>query len=162
MAQDVQLGLPSDLLHYFDRCSMAASLEVRVPYLDHVFVDYCLSLPQRFKIAGRETKSLLRQAGRDLLPPDVVAAPKTAFFSRAVDGWVTARANRDIADYLRPASAAVRTFLQPHAVDAWLDRVETPDDRRNWFLVGLLFLEIWLSESVPRARRTPAPPLFVS
>ena len=65
-------GLP-ELLRYEDRNSMAHSLEARVPILDHRLVELAFSLPGGELIRGGETKSVLRRALADLLPPEVVA-----------------------------------------------------------------------------------------
>ena len=47
---DARLGLADDMLHYFDRASMAHSLEVRVPFLDHQLVELCATIPSRYKL----------------------------------------------------------------------------------------------------------------
>ena len=58
---DAQLGLADDMLHYFDRTSMAHSLEVRVPFLDHHVVEYCARIPADLKVRRLQTKYLLKQ-----------------------------------------------------------------------------------------------------
>ena len=68
MFLDGQLALPDNMLHYFDRMSMAASLEVRVPYLDHVLVSRASRLPSAARVDGRlTTKIVLRRAGSEVL-----------------------------------------------------------------------------------------------
>src|SRR5581483_5930749 len=69
---DAQLSLPDDMLHYFDRASMAHSLEVRVPFLDHHFVELCASIPSNLKLHGTQTKHVLRVAARRLVPQEVI------------------------------------------------------------------------------------------
>ena len=59
---DGQLWLADKLLHYFDRTSMAHSLEVRVPFLDHEFVELAARIPPDLKVRRTTTKYLLRQA----------------------------------------------------------------------------------------------------
>ena len=65
---DGQLGLADDMLHYFDRASMAHSLEVRVPFLDHELVELCAAMPASLKVHRGETKHVLRHAARGLVP----------------------------------------------------------------------------------------------
>ena len=65
---DGQLALVDHMLHYFDRASMAHSLEVRVPFLDHEFVEFCATIPTALSVKGRTTKYLLKRAARDLIP----------------------------------------------------------------------------------------------
>ena len=67
------------LLMKQDKMSMAASIETRVPYLDHRLVELAFSLPDRYKIRGRTGKYLLKQAGRSLLPREVIDRPKRGF-----------------------------------------------------------------------------------
>jgi asparagine synthase (glutamine-hydrolysing) len=71
--------LPELLLMRVDKFSMAHSLEARAPFLDHELVSYALSLPQAAKIAGTQTKKVLKQAVADILPPEVVHRPKQGF-----------------------------------------------------------------------------------
>src|SRR5262249_41278578 len=69
---DVQLYLPGDLLVKMDIASMANSLEVRSPFLDHQAMEFAASLPQRLKLRGWTQKVLLRRAMKGLLPEAVL------------------------------------------------------------------------------------------
>jgi len=71
--------LPELLLMRVDKFAMAHSLEARAPFLDYQLVSYALSLPQRAKIAGGDTKRVLKQAVADVLPAEVVHRPKQGF-----------------------------------------------------------------------------------
>lgn len=62
-----------------DRMTMSNSIEGRYPFLDHNFVRFAGALPQRFKLCGLKDKFILRQAFRDLLPPEICARPKFAY-----------------------------------------------------------------------------------
>ena len=68
-----------ELLMKQDQMSMAASIESRVPFLDHVLVEYAASLPDEWKLAGLTTKRVLRQAARNLLPRTILERPKMGF-----------------------------------------------------------------------------------
>jgi asparagine synthase (glutamine-hydrolysing) len=76
---DVRLVLPNNMLHKVDSMSMASSLEVRVPYLDHRFVELCFSLPSDYKIAGGTRKRILRDAFAPVVPERVLRKPKHGF-----------------------------------------------------------------------------------
>ncbi|HJU48347.1 MAG TPA: asparagine synthase (glutamine-hydrolyzing), partial [Gaiellaceae bacterium] len=65
---DGQLGLVDDMLHYFDRASMAYSLEVRVPFLDHRVVELCATIPPCHKVRRLDTKHVLKRAVRGIVP----------------------------------------------------------------------------------------------
>ena len=66
--------LPDDILNKCDRMSMAHSLEVRPPFLDHRIVEFAATLPENFKIRGGSLKFILRDLMKDKLPRAVLAA----------------------------------------------------------------------------------------
>lgn len=76
---DMHLVLPNDMLTKVDMMSMANSLEVRVPFLDHDLVDFVFSLPEHYKITQSQQKRILRDAFRDMLPPELYSRPKQGF-----------------------------------------------------------------------------------
>ena len=79
--------LPADMLRKVDRMSMAHSLEVRSPFLDHRLFEFAASLHDDAKLNGRTTKYALRQLARELLPAGVVDRPKRGF-SIPLDRWL--------------------------------------------------------------------------
>jgi asparagine synthase (glutamine-hydrolysing) len=76
---DLKTYLPGDILTKVDRTSMAVSLEVRVPMLDHPFLEWACGLPSRLKLHGREGKYILKKALEPYLPADVLYRPKMGF-----------------------------------------------------------------------------------
>jgi asparagine synthase (glutamine-hydrolysing) len=68
-----------ELLMKQDQMSMAASIESRVPFLDHDFVEHVTTMPARFKIRGWRTKAVLREAVRDVVPPEILTRRKMGF-----------------------------------------------------------------------------------
>jgi asparagine synthase (glutamine-hydrolysing) len=76
---DLQLVLQNDMLRKVDSMSMANSLEVRVPFLDHKFVEYCFTLPGDYKIHNGVRKRILRDAFSSIVPEHVLAKPKHGF-----------------------------------------------------------------------------------
>jgi asparagine synthase (glutamine-hydrolysing) len=79
LAVDLQTWLPDDLLVKADKMTMAASIELRVPFLDHHIVEFAGSLPCRFKLNDGKTKYLLKRVMRDRLEPEILRAPKRGF-----------------------------------------------------------------------------------
>lgn len=71
--------LPEDILTKVDRASMACGLEVRAPFLDADLVDWVQTLPASYKLSGRRTKRLLKQAAAGRLPPSILDRPKKGF-----------------------------------------------------------------------------------
>jgi len=68
-----------ELLMKQDQISMAASIESRVPFLDHPFVEFAAQVPDELKIRGRQAKYILKKAVADLLPADIIYRRKTGF-----------------------------------------------------------------------------------
>jgi asparagine synthase (glutamine-hydrolysing) len=73
---DGKTYLPGDILVKVDRMSMATSLEVRVPLLDHKLIDFVTRVPASLKLAGTETKQLLKRVAKDLIPSEILNRPK--------------------------------------------------------------------------------------
>ena len=78
--------LVNTLLRDADAMSMAHSLEVRVPFVDHRVVEFALSLPGHLKLDGTGGKAVLKRAVADLLPPDILHRPKS-YFSMPLHEW---------------------------------------------------------------------------
>ncbi len=76
---DLKTYLPGDILTKVDRASMATSLEVRVPLLDHKLLEWAATLPPDFRLRAREGKYLLKKAMEDRLPHDVLYREKMGF-----------------------------------------------------------------------------------
>ena len=149
---DGQLALVDDMLHYFDRASMAHSLEARVPYLDHNVVELCARIPRHLKVHRGETKVLLRRAARGLVPDRIIDKPKLGFFRPAFDSWFRAQIEGAVGDYLLAPNPCYAEFLDQFAVRRLVDAHVSGADRSHLhLLLAILMLEVWLSEYLPRA-----------
>jgi asparagine synthase (glutamine-hydrolysing) len=148
---DGQLGLPDDMLHYFDRASMAHSLEVRVPFLDHHVVELCASIPAGLKVHRLETKHVLRRAARGLVPDRIIDKPKIGFFNAAVDEWFRGQTSGAISDYLLAPDAAYTDMVDPRTVERLVFGQGRGDTGNTYALLSILMLEVWLCEYLPRA-----------
>jgi asparagine synthase (glutamine-hydrolysing) len=150
---DGRLGLVDDMLHYFDRVSMAHSLEVRVPFLDHRVVELAARIPPNLKVKGRTTKAVLRDVARGIVPSEVLTRPKVGFFNRAVESWIGTQLDGRARDVLLDPNAAYRDFLDTgtvrHAVESFADpRTRTLSAEG---LYAILVLEVWLTSFLPQA-----------
>ncbi|KZZ48360.1 hypothetical protein A3758_13865 [Oleiphilus sp. HI0118] len=76
---DLEIILPDIFLEKVDRSTMAASVEVRVPFLDNDLVDFCIGLPSHLKVKKGQQKYLLKQALAGIVPADILYGPKTGF-----------------------------------------------------------------------------------
>ena len=153
---DGQLGLVDDMLHYFDRASMAHSLEVRVPFLDHHVVEYCATIPARHKVRRLNTKHVLKHVARGLIPERIIDKPKVGFFNAAVEGWFKAQTRGAISDYLLGTSPRYTEILDRTEVERLVTSHADGSDTGNAYaLLSILMLEIWLSSYLPRAAGSP-------
>lgn len=142
MLTDLKTSLPDDMLTKVDRMSMANSLEVRVPLLDHPLIEFMASLPSRYKVRGMTLKYLFKKSLRGLLPDNILDRPKAGFHV-PVTQWLNGELQDMIGDYLSPARLKREGYFKPAVV------AEVLDDHRNkkadyareiW---GLLMFEIW-------------------
>ena len=153
---DARLGLVDDMLHYFDRASMAHSLEVRVPFLDHRLVEWSSRLPSRLRVNGRTTKVILKDAARGLLPDAVVDKRKVGFFNGSVEPWLTSQAGGLVGDALTGANPAYSAVVDPRAVRAaFADHVSGRDRSQARTLFTIAMLELWLQAYSERRVERP-------
>lgn len=150
---DGQLGLVDDMLRYFDGASMAHSLEVRVPFLDHPLVEFCARIPSTYRVGPKLTsKYVLKRAARGLVPDRIIDKPKIGFFNRAVDSWLRTQVDGPIRDYLGSPSMRSAEFLDREQVQQLIrEQASTPDASGSYALLGILMLEVWLTSYLPRA-----------
>ena len=153
---DAQLGLVDDMLHYFDRASMAHSLEVRVPFLDHHLVEYCATIPADLKVRRLTTKYLLKRAARGLIPDRIIEKPKVGFFNGSVESWIARQMNGLVREYLFAPSPRFAELLDASAVRRLVEaQVERPTADNAHLVLSILMLEVWLSTYLPRALGAP-------
>jgi len=156
---DGRLALVDDMVHYFDRASMAHGLEVRVPFLDHRLVEFCASIPANLKIQGRTQKYILKRAARGLVPDRIVDKRKRGFFRRSSAGWLQAQMPGTVSDYLLGPSPRCTEFLDHRALERLLASYRAGRaDRHVHLLIAILLLEIWLTTYLPRALAQPVQP----
>jgi asparagine synthase (glutamine-hydrolysing) len=131
-----------ELLMKQDQMSMAASIESRVPFLDHKLVEFVAQLPDGWKLDGWTGKRLLREAMKGLVPESILHRPKLGF-PVPFSGWTREGWNGVAREVLLDRRSRERGVLDPAAVDHLLrdhreGRVEGGD--RIWTLLNL---EIW-------------------
>src|ERR1043166_3065227 len=140
-AADLQTYLV-ELLMKQDQMSMAASIESRVPFLDHAFVEHVVRLPSSLKVRGLTTKAVLREAVKDLVPKEILTRGKMGFpvpmgkwlrgaFAPLVDEFVLSPRARERGLFNR---AAVERLAEEHRSGA------RPHGDRLWLLINL---EMW-------------------
>jgi len=139
---DTKLWLPDDLLARGDKMSMAASLEARVPLLDHQLVEFAASLPQHLKVKGLTRKYLLRKVGQTLLPPEIIRRKKKGF-PMPVSLWFRKEARSFLRDVLSPSALQRRGLFNAAFVEKLLSEHENGFADHGSLLWGLLSIELW-------------------
>ena len=148
---DLATYLPGDLLLKADLASMAHSLELRSPFLDHEVVSLGLALPDSLKGRGRQGKVALRRAFADLLPAEVAARGKTGF-GVPLGRWFRAEL-RELANDLLTGD---RGWFRADTVRRLLREHETAQADHGHRLWCLLMLELWVREHVEAPVSIPA------
>jgi asparagine synthase (glutamine-hydrolysing) len=154
---DMTTYLPGDLLPKSDIASMAHSLELRSPLLDHRVVELGLSLPDSLKLRGRVGKQALRRVFADDLPP-LVAGRGKAGFGVPLANWFRGELRPLARELLLDERARARGWFDPGAVGRLLgehDAGQADHGHRLWTLV---MLELWQRTHVDE----PAPAAFAT
>jgi asparagine synthase (glutamine-hydrolysing) len=139
---DYKRYLPDDILALSDRLSMAHSLEVRVPLVDHELVERVYPLPDELKMRRWQLKSLLRRALRERLPAEHFRAPKRGFVGPTA-AWLRGELRGMLLDELSPDRVARLGFFNPRTVARLLDEHFSHRHNREGILWALLCFSTW-------------------
>jgi asparagine synthase (glutamine-hydrolysing) len=146
MYSDFKMWLPDNILTKMDRMSMAASVEGRVPILDHKIVEFAATLPYRLKLSGRQTKRLLRGAVKGLLDPSLLERPKTAF-RVPVDEWLRGPLAALAQDTFRSRAMRERGLFEPVGLDFLAASANGHSDPAPTPAIwNVLWLELWCGQ----------------
>jgi asparagine synthase (glutamine-hydrolysing) len=142
---DMKTFLPCLNLDYTDRTSMAATLEVRVPLLNHELVELAARMPPRLKLKGLRRKYILKKAAEELLPRDVVWRKK-AGFGAPIRAWLRGPL-RPLADELLSEDVVrSRGLFRPEEVRRVVEANLSGREDFNLQVLQLLTLEMWQRE----------------
>lgn len=138
-----------ELLMKQDQMSMAASIESRVPFLDHPLVEFAAGLAPRLKLRGLTTKWVLREAIKTVLPPSILKRPKMGF-PVPFGLWMRGGGAGLARDVLLDRRTRDRGITNPHAVAQLIEAHATGASNRADALWGLLNLELWFRTFIDR------------
>jgi asparagine synthase (glutamine-hydrolysing) len=138
---DIAAYLPGDLLVKVDIATMANSLELRSPMLDINVVEWGLSLPRKYKIKGFETKHILKDVARSLVPADLIDRPKMGFGIPRAE-WLRTGMKEMTIDTLTDNTASQRGWFNPIEVKKTIDIHMYSEDKDNQ-LWPMWMLELW-------------------
>jgi len=147
MKHDQRFYLPDCLMVKTDIASMANSLEVRCPFLDHEVVEFAAAIPSRFKRDKRGGKIILKSAFRKYLPAEILNKPKSGF-AIPLSRWLGNELAPLLKDVLLDRKSTRRGLLEPALLKKMVS--EHIDGRRDWSnrLWAFLFLECWFREFI--------------
>jgi asparagine synthase (glutamine-hydrolysing) len=139
---DQRSWLPDNLLERGDRMTMAASLEARMPFLDHELAAFVSSLPDRCRVRGMQTKWILRDGMKQLLPRAILSRPKIGF-RVPVNEWFQGSMRDYLYDHLRGSYSLTREYYNKKELDTILDEHVLGRQNHEKTLWCLLNLELW-------------------
>ena len=149
-----------ELLMKQDNMSMAASIESRVPFLDHVLVEFATNIPQRLQLGGLAGKRILKQAMEDLLPHSILYRPKLGFptpWSR----WLAGPRLEMIRDLLLEPRSLDRGLFQRTALERLFQEHRAGYRDHYDRIWRLLNLELWQRVCIEKEEHKPAPAVTV-
>jgi asparagine synthase (glutamine-hydrolysing) len=138
---DLTYYLPGDILSKVDIATMANSLELRSPMLDMNVVEWGLSLPRKYRIKGFETKHVLKDVARSLVPAELIDRPKMGFGIPRAE-WLRTGMKELVIDTLTDTTATQRDWFNPKEVSKVIDTHMAGEDKDN-LIWPMLMLELW-------------------
>src|SRR5262249_411838 len=153
--------LPDDILYKVDRMSMAHSLEVRPPLLDHRIVEFAASLPEELKINNGKQKFLLKELMRGKLPASILDRKKTGFEVAAHD-WFRGALRPLLLDTLTPEAVRATNVFEYAGIQSLIRDHTERRANFGYHLWGLLTLFLWMKRwgiqaGTPATTSQPAP-----
>jgi asparagine synthase (glutamine-hydrolysing) len=155
---DTKTYLNGDILTKVDRMSMASSLEVRVPMLDHVFVEWVASLPVQWKFHNGTRKYVLKKLAERLgIPREVLHRPKQGF-ALPLEEWMRGQDRERFFGILLEPRTTARGYFRPEAVREMVDEHVRGRRNRSGVLWRMLILELWHRNFLEGEARSLRPP----
>ncbi len=131
-----------ELLMKQDQMSMAASIESRVPFLDHKLVEFSMRLPERMKLRGLTTKYILRRSMRGVLPEQILKRPKMGF-PVPLGSWFRGRFRSVIDEYVLSKRALGRNIFDEGVVRRIVERHQSGAENHSERLWTFVNFEMW-------------------
>ncbi len=151
LALEQRFFLAEHNLIYTDKMSMAASVEVRVPFLDHDLVSFASTIPHQLKQRGKEGKWILKKAMEPYLPHDVIYRPK-AGFGAPLRHWLRGELREMMHDLLSSESLIRRGIFNPQAVSKLITDDVVGRKDGSYTILSMMCLELWCRNSLGQAK----------
>ena len=137
--------LHDNLLERGDRMTMAASLEARMPFMDHSLAKYVSSLPDRYRLNGNVSKWLLREGMKKLLPEEIINRPKVGF-RVPVNEWFRGEMREYLHAHLLGPDSLTKHLYSKKVLERFVDEHMRSKQNHEKLLWTLLNLEVWQRE----------------
>jgi asparagine synthase (glutamine-hydrolysing) len=141
---DTKTWLPDDLLVKADKMTMATSVELRVPLLDHRILEFAASLPASFKVKGFSTKRILKEALRDSVPHEILSRKK-AGFPLPYERWLNTELRELVVDTLLSGDSSISCYFEKPALRELVEN-QNGNFHNAKEIFSLLVLELWHKE----------------
>ncbi|MCP3966133.1 MAG: asparagine synthase (glutamine-hydrolyzing) [Lentisphaerae bacterium] len=145
MDTDIQTYLPGDILTKVDIASMACSLEIRSPFMDHEVAEFAASLPLEYKMCGVSRKHILKTAFEDLIPMDILNRRKKGFGVPLAD-WFRGPWQKKLHEHLLEGKLVSEGFFKEAPLKSLLQQHSLGRTDASYPLWSLLVLELFLEQ----------------
>lgn len=139
---DTRFWLPDHLLMRADKMTMAASIELRTPFLDHRLVEFALSLPDRFKINRGTQKFLLKEVAEEFLPAEIIHRKKMGF-PLPIARWFKGELHSIVSDIVLDPGASIHRYIKKAYLEDILKRHRKGPEDLSGQIFKAVALELW-------------------
>ena len=139
---DIKTWLPDDLLVKADKMTMAASLELRVPFLDHKLLEYSTALPDEYRLNQNQGKYLLKKFAEKLLPDEIIYRKKKGF-PVPIASWFRDKLYDKTREILLDERSLARGYFQANYIENMLTRHKSGKEDLSRRIFTLLNIELW-------------------
>jgi asparagine synthase (glutamine-hydrolysing) len=154
---DMKVWLPDDLLVKADKMTMATSVELRVPFLDHRLLEYAWRLPSDLKLRAGTGKHLLRQAAAGRVPAPILSRSKLGF-PVPTRGWFQGQLGGAARQLLLDRGGAFSRLFDAAQLEALLDRHERGAEDFGGEIYALVVLALWHRQFIASSSIATTPP----
>ncbi len=139
---DIHMFMNGLNLAYTDKSSMAASVEVRVPFIDKQLINFAMSIPGNFKFFNKQSKYILKKIAEKLLPNKIIYRPK-ASFGAPIRSWISGDLKDMVDEYLSEDNINKRKIFNYSKVRDMIEKDRLGKEDNAYKIYQLLTLELW-------------------
>jgi asparagine synthase (glutamine-hydrolysing) len=147
MYLDIKTYLVDNILVKVDRMSMACSLEVRVPFLDHRLVEFALSMPDSLKLRNLRTKYILKKMSAKLLPEEIIKKPKQGF-SIPMKNWLKGPLKERMLDLLSVYNIKNQGIFNKERISSMITEHLSNQKNNSHQLWSLMLFQLWMKRFI--------------